>query len=362
MKPKNLMLTTALAAVLAAPAVAQTDDGGSASAEQGGGQGQIGSYSVGDFLDLAVVTSDGSEAGQVEAVIEGQDGSQVLVRLDEKTVALPIDAFSMSEDGSEQLVIDRNMDELQQMAAFEPSGEMQFTEETRMSATMGEGDLEQGDDGSQQEMAETEELDTTVVEDSPEDVTVVTTDPSAVDTDGDGEGDTAMAEGETGSGTTGEQDDAQMAEGDTGTGMTGAQEDAEMAEGETDTGMTGAQEDAEMAEGDTGSAGQQGEMSAFAGMTIGEILGMDVIGADGEDVGEIDYVFEDQGGYMAVIGVGGFLGLGEHTVAVPLGDFSMDGTGDALVLDEHTEADLEAMPEIDETGLDGLANDHEIRM
>lgn len=306
MKPKNLMLTTALAAILAAPVAAQSDDGGSTSAEQGGGQGQIGSYSVGDFLDLAVVTSDGSEAGQVEAVIEGQGGSQVLVRLDDKTIALPIDAFSMSEDGSEQLVIDRSMDELQQMAAFEPSGEMQFTEETRMSATMGEGDLEQGGDGSQQDMAQTEELDTTVVENSPEDVTIVTTDPSAVET----------------------EDDAQMAEGDTGSGMTGEQAGA----------------------------------STFAGMTVGDILGMDVIAANGENVGEIDYIFQDQDGYQAVIGIGGFLGLGEHTVALPLSDFSVDREQNALVLDQRTEEDLDAMPEIDETGLEGLENDHEITM
>jgi ribosomal 30S subunit maturation factor RimM len=378
MKPKNLMLTTALAAILAAPVAAQSDDGGSTSAEQDGGQGQIGSYSVGDFLDLAVVTSDGSEAGQVEAVIEGQDGSQVLVRLDDKTVSLPIDAFSMSEDGSEQLVIDRSMDELQQMAAFEPSGEMQFTEETRMSATMGEGDLEQGGDGSQQDMAQTEELDTTVVEDSPEDVTIVTTDPSAVETEDDAqmaEGDTGtgmtgeqddtqMAEGDTGSGMTGEQDDAQMAEGDTGTGMTGEEDDTQMAEGDTGTGMTGEQDDAQMAEGDTGTdmTGEQAGASTFAGMTVGDILGMDVIAANGENVGEIDYIFQDQDGYQAVIGIGGFLGLGEHTVALPLSDFSIDQEQNALVLDQRTEEDLDAMPEIDETGLEGLENDHEITM
>jgi hypothetical protein len=311
-------------------------------------------------------------------VIEGQGGSQVLVRLDDKTVSLPIDAFSMSEDGSEQLVIDRSMDELQQMAAFEPSGEMQFTEETQMSATMGEGDLEQGGDGSQQDMAETEELDTTVVEDSPEDVTIVTTDPSAVETEDDAqmaEGDTGtgmtgeqddtqMAEGDTGSGMTGEQDDAQMAEGDTGTGMTGEEDDTQMAEGDTGTGMTGEQDDAQMAEGDTGTdmTGEQAGASTFAGMTVGDILGMDVIAANGENVGEIDYIFQDQDGYQAVIGIGGFLGLGEHTVALPLSDFSVDQEQNALVLDQRTEEDLDAMPEIDETGLEGLENDHEITM
>jgi hypothetical protein len=175
---------------------------------------------------------------------------------------------------------------------------------------------------------------------------------------------TQMAEGDTGSGMTGEQDETQMAEGDTGSGMTGEQDDTQMAEGDTGSGMTGEQDDTQMAEGDTGSGmtGEQAGASTFAGMTVGDILGMDVIAANGENVGEIDYIFQDQDGYQAVIGIGGFLGLGEHTVALPLSDFSVDQEQNALVLDQRTEEDLDAMPEIDETGLEGLENDHEITM
>jgi ribosomal 30S subunit maturation factor RimM len=361
MKTKNLMLTTALAALLAAPVAAQESDG-SGSAQQG----ELGSYSVGEFLDLAVVTQDGSDAGQVEAVIEGESGSQVLVALDDKTIALPLDAFSLSEDGS-QLTIDRNMDELQEMAAYEPAGEMELGEDQQMAdATQsgsGQGsDMQQS--GDTEEMAETEELDTTVVEGTDEDVTVVTTDPSAVETDGE---DTEMAEGETQM--TGEQSDTEMAEGETQ--MTGEQSDTEMAEGETameggETEMAegeqevlGADSETEMAEGEGTMTGGQAGMEQYAEMTVGDILGMQVIGANGNDVGEIDYVYQNANGYMAVIGIGGFLGLGEHTVALPLGDFTMNGDGQ-LVLDGRTEEELEAMQEIDESELEGLPNDHVI--
>jgi ribosomal 30S subunit maturation factor RimM len=323
MTPRNMMLTTALAAVLAAPVAAQdTGTDTQATAQQ-----DLGGYSVGEFLDLAVMTSDGTEAGQVQAVIEGSDGAQVLVGLEDKTIALPLDAFEVAEDG-QALRVDRSLDEMQQMAAYEPAGEMEFGADTQLSDTMGSssggGTMTQGDTDT----AEVEELDTTVIEGTSEDVTVITTDPSAVE-----EGDTEMA-----------QDDAMASEGETEM----AQDDATAAEGDT-----------EMAQGDTGTA-SGGGAATFSGMTVDEILGLQVVAADGADVGEIDYIFQDGGQYMAVIGIGGFLGLGEHTVALPLGDFSMNETGDGLMLQNRTEADLEAMQEIDESAISRLEGTHVI--
>lgn len=100
------------------------------------------------------------------------------------------------------------------------------------------------------------------------------------------------------------------------------------------------------------------QLSQFTGMTVDQIVGLSVMSADGEDVGEIDYIISNGAGYEAVIGIGGFLGLGEYTVALPLGNFAMiDGD---LILDEATEEELNQMPEIDESELEGLEGDYVI--
>ena len=53
---------------------------------------------------------------------------------------------------------------------------------------------------------------------------------------------------------------------------------------------------------------------------------------DGEAIGEVDYVIEGENGLEAVIGIGGFLGLGEYTVALPLSDFELNEDYSAFVL------------------------------
>jgi ribosomal 30S subunit maturation factor RimM len=323
--------------------------------QSGQGGEQIGSYTVGELTQMALVTSDGTEVGRVEAVIEGQDGLQVLANLEGRQVAIPLEDLSLSEDG-EQLTLAMSTDELERMAAYEGDGQTRLGQDMEISQAMGGGEagMDQGDS------ADMEEMETTVVEGTDEDVTVVTTAPSTVDT------------GETGeTGTDGEQ--TEMAEGDAAqTGAQSGQMDGgqtDMAEG--DAGQTGTQagemdgEQTDMAQGDAaqtggGMSGAGGDISHFAEMTVGQILGMEVSGADGENVGEIDYIYQGSDGYMAVIGIGGFLGLGEHTVALPLSDFSMNETGDGLVVNGMTEADLDAMPEIDESELESLPDDHMI--
>jgi hypothetical protein len=323
---------------------------------------------------MALVTSDGTEVGRVEAVIEGQDGLQVLANLEGRQVAIPLEDLSLSEDG-EQLTLAMSTDELEQMAAYEGDGQTRLGQDMEISQAMGGGEagMDQGDS------ADMEEMETTVVEGTDEDVTVVTTAPSTVDTgetgtDGEqtemAEGDAAQTGAQSGQ-MDGEQTD--LAEGDAG--QTGTQagemdgEQTDMAQG--DAGQTGTQagemdgEQTDMAQGDAaqtggGMSGAGGDISHFAEMTVGQILGMEVSGADGENVGEIDYIYQGSDGYMAVIGIGGFLGLGEHTVALPLSDFSMNETGDGLVVNGMTEADLDAMPEIDESELESLPDDHMI--
>ena len=98
---------------------------------------------------------------------------------------------------------------------------------------------------------------------------------------------------------------------------------------------------------EVGEAG--GLYASFAERRVSDLVGMDVLSASGNDVGEIDRLIRGTGGrLLAVVGVGGFLGLGEHDVAVPLDRFSM--AEDGLMLDGLSEAQLEAMPEWDERG------------
>ncbi len=137
-----------------------------------------------------------------------------------------------------------------------------------------------------------------------------------------------------------------------------AEADAEVevdAEAETDT---------DPATGDLMEERDVRDTSVFAGMSVGDIVGMDVHSTAGEgenDVGEIDYIIQAADGYEAVIGIGGFLGLGEYTVALPLGAFSINPDDEnQLLLDGFTEEELEAMPEIDESELEALPDDHVI--
>lgn len=96
--------------------------------------------------------------------------------------------------------------------------------------------------------------------------------------------------------------------------------------------------------------------SSISAMTVSEIVGMNVVGIDDETVGEIDYVVNQTDGLAFVIGIGGFLGLGEYTVAIPADQFTLNADGE-LALNSMTKSDLEAMPEFDEDGVEGLDGD-----
>ena len=99
----------------------------------------------------------------------------------------------------------------------------------------------------------------------------------------------------------------------------------------------------------------------LVGMTVSEIVGMDVHTGNDNDVGEIDYIIRAENGYEAVIGIGGFLGLGEYTVALPLDTFALDAENDnRLIINGVSEEELEAMPEIDESELNALEGDYVI--
>lgn len=88
-------------------------------------------------------------------------------------------------------------------------------------------------------------------------------------------------------------------------------------------------------------------------MTAENLTGARVYGANDEDIGEIDELLLSSDGAridQVVVDVGGFLGMGEHEVAVTMEELhimrSEDGTEIRAYMDA-TEEELEAQPEYD---------------
>ncbi|WP_425098659.1 PRC-barrel domain-containing protein [Tropicibacter sp. S64] len=100
------------------------------------------------------------------------------------------------------------------------------------------------------------------------------------------------------------------------------------------------------------------EPMTIAEMTVDQFIGLDVQSVDGEDVGEIDYVLRGPSGDegRAVIGIGGFLGLGEYTVALPISAFDFNAEERLLVVNV-SEEDLRNTPEFDESGVESVDGD-----
>lgn len=97
--------------------------------------------------------------------------------------------------------------------------------------------------------------------------------------------------------------------------------------------------------------GAQTESTATIGpaaellMTADELDDIAVYGADGDRIGEIENVVVDAAGtYYIVLSVGGFFGIGDDDVAVPLSNLARRGD-ESLVLVDMTEDQLEALAE-----------------
>ncbi|WP_407495529.1 PRC-barrel domain-containing protein [Pseudooceanicola sp. MF1-13] len=89
-----------------------------------------------------------------------------------------------------------------------------------------------------------------------------------------------------------------------------------------------------------------GNVDAFdsqTSMTVGSLIGADVASAAGESIGEIDDVVDMNGETMAVVGVGGFLGLGEHDVALPVTELMYEGN--TILAMGYTREQLKSMAE-----------------
>ena len=180
---------------------------------------------------------------------------------------------------------------------------------------------------------------------------------AAADTEADAAADTeADAEAEA-DGADMEADAA--AEGDAETDMSEDAGDAvEMTnDAETDTEMT--EGDAEMV--DDGAMATDGvateaeplELMEVTDMTIQGLIDGNVYTSEEEDVGEVVNALVDAEGTITdlIIDVGGFLGIGEKRVQVPLADVSLmayQDSDDIRVYTEMTREQLEGMPEYED--------------
>lgn len=98
------------------------------------------------------------------------------------------------------------------------------------------------------------------------------------------------------------------------------------------------------------------QFTSISEMTVGDIVGQNVYEPNGEKIGDIDYIIGADGGADAVIGIGGFLGLGEYTVALPLEEFTYDAEQQMVKLDTTKDA-LKEQPEFDESGAESLPDE-----
>jgi putative membrane protein len=78
-------------------------------------------------------------------------------------------------------------------------------------------------------------------------------------------------------------------------------------------------------------------------VSIEDALGSAVVNAKGDEVGEIQDVVMKDDAYFAVVSVGGFLGIAEKDVALPLDQLKL-GEDNSYLMSKQTEDQLEAMP------------------
>ena len=83
------------------------------------------------------------------------------------------------------------------------------------------------------------------------------------------------------------------------------------------------------------------------GITVDDLEDMDIIGASGEEIGEVEEVLMTPDGQITAVTaeVGGFLGIGDKEVVVELDQLTHDG--DQLRMD-MTEEEVEALPAWDD--------------
>ena len=334
---KTLLLGTAAAAALAMPAAAQsTSTFLDAQAEH--------SFRASDFIGARIYASeteyteastegaqqDWEDIGEINDVMLTREGDIDAVLLDiggflgigERQVAIDMDAIKfVSEDGTPDndqdyfLVVNAQRQMLEEAPEFQydTAASAYGDAETDMDDTAAMGDAE-ADQPMTDEMAETD---------------------MAADADMDApvEGDTEMTA---------------EAEADP---MVPAADDADVADAEmTDPAL----EETDMAEGDSPLTGdvvqsEEATMVDAGTFTSEELTGKRVYGETDEDIGEISNVVLTSSGTVdkIIVDVGGFLGIGEKSVALSADElnFSRESDSDNITVSVNmTKEELEQLP------------------
>jgi putative membrane protein len=98
-------------------------------------------------------------------------------------------------------------------------------------------------------------------------------------------------------------------------------------------------------------------------MTANDLIGQKVVNKNGDKVGKIDDIVlnSNDKAVLAVISVGGFLGIGDRLVAVPFDQLQLD-KDKAILMSSATEEQLKAMPEYkkDQEGYSNYPRDRPI--
>ncbi len=92
------------------------------------------------------------------------------------------------------------------------------------------------------------------------------------------------------------------------------------------------------------------DLAAAADVEIADLIGTRVVAQNGAEVGDVASFVQHDGAVMAVVGMGGFFGIGQRDVAVSIDQMTVSGADaqgepSEFMLPEHTEADLETMEE-----------------
>jgi hypothetical protein len=94
----------------------------------------------------------------------------------------------------------------------------------------------------------------------------------------------------------------------------------------------------------------------LAAMPASEVIGAEVQNQQGDTVAEIVDLVKRQGeeDLFAVLSVGGFLGLGDKEVVVPVNELQVSQEGE-IVMVNASEDQLKGMPEYEEEGFESMA-------
>ncbi|QPH52302.1 PRC-barrel domain-containing protein [Pontivivens ytuae] len=354
---KTFLTTTALALTLGGAAIAQGADGYITTASESElmasdllGATVHATEVEGEITYSAGMESEWDNIGEINDVIiapNGQVAGVVLgvggfLGMGEKSVALPMDQLRFVEGEDREtpfIVVNATAETLEQAPAFTMDGNEQQAD---ASSTEMQAETTAEVDASAEIEQETQQA-ADAIEQTGDDIAAGAAQLAA---DAEATGEAALQEIE------------QTAD---ATGEAIAQESQELA-AETEAAGQEVMEETQQAADATSDAVTEttAEMSAEADaetfvavtaqdITVEELNGASVFTEQDENIGEIgDLVMEGETVSEAIISFGGFLGLGQRDVAVPMDQLSLmmsEEGGELRVYVQATEEELEAMPE-----------------